>query len=238
MQENSSDTLRATAIHPAVLPAGYTLTNLLGGYLAATVGSKRTLGAGVLVWSAFTMLTPVAAATRGLPLLLATRFSMGAGEGTAYPCIQDVVKGWVPRDARSRALTLIYSGGQLGTILALLTAPIIIDRAGWPAVFVVYGSLGLIWAGAWQFVDETPPIQGEWQQPAAVSTVKNALSSSSSSSISTTTTISSSSSSGRGLAGPTPLPGLLELPWRSFLTNRPFIGVMIAHTAFGVGHYM
>jgi MFS family permease len=204
--------------------SGYTLTNLVGGYLAATVGSKRTLGAGVLVWSAFTMLTPAAAATSGLPLLLATRFSMGAGEGTAYPCIQDVVKGWVPRDARSRALTLIYSGGQLGTILALLTAPVIIDRAGWPAVFLVYGGLGFLWAGAWQFVDETPPLYGGRQQQAPSSAVKGAL--------------GDSSGSDESFTSPAPLPGLLELPWRSFLTNRAFIGVMAAHTAFGVGHYM
>lgn len=69
---------------------GYTLTNLVGGYLAATVGSKRTLGSGVVVWSAFTIATPAAAASGSLPLLMATRCIMGCGEGTAFPSIQQV----------------------------------------------------------------------------------------------------------------------------------------------------
>ena len=125
------------------------MTNLIGGYLAASIGSKRVLGTGVLVWSGFTMLTPAAAATRSMPLLLATRCLMGCGEGNAYPCIQDVVKRWVPRDSRSRATTLIYSGGQLGTILALLTAPAIIERLGWPAVFLVRAAAAAAWWGCW-----------------------------------------------------------------------------------------
>jgi hypothetical protein len=63
----------------------------------------------VVIWSLFTMTTPVAASAT-LPILLANRAMMGAGEGVTFPCVQKLVKGWVPADARSRALTLIYSG--------------------------------------------------------------------------------------------------------------------------------
>ena len=81
-----------------------TQLNLLGGYLAATAGSKRTLGGGVVVWSTFTVLTPASALSGSLPLLLGTRCLMGCGEGTAFPSIQQVIKGWVPPGSRSRAL--------------------------------------------------------------------------------------------------------------------------------------
>ena len=90
---------------------GYTLTNLLGGYLASTLSAKKVLGTGVVVWSIFTMTTP-AAAGAAMPVLLTNRALMGAGEGVTFPSVQNLVKGWVPPDARSRALTLIYSGGR------------------------------------------------------------------------------------------------------------------------------
>lgn len=105
---------------------GYTLTNLVGGYLASTWSAKQVLGAGVVLWSIFTITTPIAAAG-SLPLLLGNRALMGAGEGVTFPCVQNIVKFWCPGDVRSRALALIYSGGQLGTIVALVTAPLIIQ---------------------------------------------------------------------------------------------------------------
>lgn len=112
---------------------GYTITNLVGGYLASSLSAKQVLGWGVVLWSIFTITTPTAAAT-SLPVLLGNRAVMGAGEGVTFPCVQNIVKGWVPADTRTRALTLIYSGGQLGTIVALITAPLIINVSagqGW-----------------------------------------------------------------------------------------------------------
>jgi ACS family sodium-dependent inorganic phosphate cotransporter len=64
------------------------VTNLAGGWLAASFGPKRVLSRGVVVWSLFTMLTPLAAASRQLALLLAVRVLMGVGEGVAFPCMQ------------------------------------------------------------------------------------------------------------------------------------------------------
>jgi ACS family sodium-dependent inorganic phosphate cotransporter len=105
---------------------GYTLTNLVGGYLASSWSAKSVLGAGVVIWSIFTITTPIAAGTT-LPVLLGNRALMGGGEGVTFPCVQNIVKFWCPADVRSRALALIYSGGQLGTIVALVTAPLIIQ---------------------------------------------------------------------------------------------------------------
>jgi MFS family permease len=117
---------------------GYTLTNLVGGYLASSWSAKSVLGAGVVIWSIFTITTPMAASTT-LPVLLGNRALMGAGEGVTFPCVQNIVKFWCPADVRSRALALIYSGGQLGTIVALVTAPLIIQVCWWLHVVLTKG---------------------------------------------------------------------------------------------------
>ena len=62
-----------------------------GGYVATKYSSKVVLGAGVVLWSLFTVLTPTAA-EMGLMLvpLLVSRGIMGAGEGVAFPAISNL----------------------------------------------------------------------------------------------------------------------------------------------------
>lgn len=86
---------------------GYTLTNLLGGYLASSLSAKRVLGGGVVVWSLFTMTTPIAAAST-LPLLLANRAAMGAGEGVTFPCVQNIVKFWCVQGYTKRQRLFLF----------------------------------------------------------------------------------------------------------------------------------
>lgn len=66
--------------HRRAFSIGYTVTNLLGGFLAAQYGPKRVLKWGVFVWSVFTLLTPAAASAK-LWVLLLVRAAMGFGEG-------------------------------------------------------------------------------------------------------------------------------------------------------------
>ena len=62
-----------------------------GGYVATKYSSKVVLGAGVVLWSLFTVFTPTAA-EMGLMLvpLLVSRGIMGAGEGVAFPAISNL----------------------------------------------------------------------------------------------------------------------------------------------------
>jgi len=223
---------------------GYTVFNLVGGVLATQGRAKRVLGVGVVVWSAFTIATPAAAASPALPVLLATRALMGAGEGVTYPSVQALVRGWVPPDGRSRALTLTYAAAQLGTVVALLTAPVIISAYGWEAVFFVYGSLGFVWSALWwPLVADVPPALEEerrrereeqeedgrqWQREHDERRVGQRQ-----------------LGGGRGRPAPpspspapSPLATLVALPWGEFLASRPFWAILIAHAAFGVGHYV
>lgn len=59
--------------HCSAFNIGHCITNLVGGYLAATHSPTVVLSVGVIIWSIFTAATPLAAATRSLPVLLFTR---------------------------------------------------------------------------------------------------------------------------------------------------------------------
>lgn len=137
---------------------GYLATQVLGGWLADRFGGKVVLGAGVLLWSLFTILTPPAAMT-GLVVLFLTRVAMGIGEGVAFPSIYSLFSRWLPAQERSRAIALNMSGIPLGTILALVLTPWIVVRWGWETAFYAFGAVGFLWWIFWHLWGSASPDQ-------------------------------------------------------------------------------
>lgn len=136
--------------------AGYILLQVVGGWLGDKFGGKAVLGAGVLWWSLFTILTPPAA-TMGLAVLLATRVSMGMGEAVTFPSIYSLYSRWIPLAERSRAVAIANSGIPLGTVFALVVTPYIVQAYGWPWAFYSFGLVGVVWFVVWQrTVSATP----------------------------------------------------------------------------------
>lgn len=135
---------------------GYVLTQIPGGYLADKYGGKHVLAAGVIVWSAMTLLTPIAASTNIAVLLLA-RALLGVGEGVAMPAMNNIISKWVPEKERSRSLSLTYSGMYLGSVIGLWLCPTFIVSFGWQSVFYIFGALGFFWWFAWQFLTSSAP---------------------------------------------------------------------------------
>ena len=99
---------------------GYLLMMIPSGWLSNRYGGKIILGIAVLWWSAFTMLTPLAALI-SLPILIATRILMGMGEAAMFPSSYTLYGRWVPESERSRAVALLIGGIPLGTLFALTT---------------------------------------------------------------------------------------------------------------------
>lgn len=188
--------------------AGYMLTNLAGGYLANRYSAKGVLAAGVVLWSFFTLATPMAAAG-SLPELMAVRAIMGVGEGCAYPCVQNIVRDAVPLSARSRALAFIYSGHQLGTIASYVASPVLIATLGWESVFLAFGSLGFVWLLGWApLVNAESKAKEEQKQLSAAA------------------------------AGSVPAAEPLriqDIPWRKFAASKSFWAIVAAQVTVGIG---
>jgi MFS family permease len=155
-------------VHMRLVPAphvraacrGYLLTQVIGGIAADRLGGKVVLGLGVVWWSVATVLTPLAAKV-SLPVLLGMRALMGIGEGVAMPAMNNMLSRWVPASERSRSLALVYSGMYVGSMLGLGVSPGLIASHGWPSVFYIFGSLGVLWWAVWSFAASSTPSEAQ-----------------------------------------------------------------------------
>lgn len=191
--------------------AGYMLTNIFGGYLATRFCPKYVLAGGVILWSIFTLDTPTAASSDSLLTLLLVRGIMGIGEGVAYPSIQNIVRRSVPDNIRSRSLSFIYSGHQMGTIFSYLSSPSLMGLYGWQTVFWVFGSLGFVWLSAWIPLSQQSQQHAHAlsRQPRGANQVGDDVD--------------------MGLSGRDPI------PWKKIATSRSVWAIVGAQVTFGIG---
>ncbi len=150
---------------------GYLATQLLGGWLATHIGGRKLLAFGVIWWSAFTLVTPLAADV-SFAVLVAARVGMGLGEGVAFPSIYTLFGKWIPTHERARAAALNGSGMPLGTVVATLGTPWLVGAYGWPAVFYVFGLTGFVWLAYWLFFSSERPDDAPGIHPAELEHIR------------------------------------------------------------------
>jgi ACS family glucarate transporter-like MFS transporter len=93
-------------------------------------------------------------------LLLVVRFLFGAGEAGALPNAARVISQWFPPGKRGPPQALISTCAQIGGAAAPAVAAYFINlqSVGWRGAFVIFGSLGVVWAwffGRWFRDDPT-----------------------------------------------------------------------------------
>ncbi|XP_051157949.1 putative inorganic phosphate cotransporter isoform X5 [Leptopilina boulardi] len=133
---------------------GYVVTHLPGGMLAESFGGKYSLGLGILSTAIFTLVTPVAVEWKGSTALIVLRILMGLGEGTTFPALNAMLAQWTPPEERSKIGSMVFAGAQLGTVFATTLSGLILHYStmGWPAVFYVFGAIGILWFLIWIFI--------------------------------------------------------------------------------------
>ena len=82
---------------------------------------------------------------------------MGLGEGILFPCMHQIASAWYPIQERSRLVTLVASGSDLGTISALVISPAIMAASGWQRIFVTFGVFSFIWVVVYVFEGASRP---------------------------------------------------------------------------------
>jgi ACS family sodium-dependent inorganic phosphate cotransporter len=218
---------------------GYILCQLPGGYLSSRYGGRRVMPAGVGMWSLSTAAVPLLAST--VPGLCFSRAAVGLGEAVAPSAATDMVARIVPPEERSRAVSFVFGGLHVGSILGLLAAPALITHCGWESVFVVFGAAGLAWvlwfeqlmAGMEAADPEVAALLAQDRLSQGATSTAAAASTSTSSSSHAVEDHSSSGSHGGHAAGP--LTG--TLPWRAFLRSRAVQVLMYTHFCNNWFHY-
>ncbi|KAJ0638475.1 putative major facilitator superfamily, MFS transporter superfamily [Helianthus annuus] len=150
---------------------GYALSQLPGGWLSKIFGGREILQFGVLVWSLATALVPLVAGfmpglvlsrilvfdppvgnlkLRHCFLLLAQNdsyecYCVGIGEGVSPSAATDLIARLIPLEERSRAVSFVFGGLSVGSVLGLLLAPPLIESFGWESVFYMFGMFGIVW---------------------------------------------------------------------------------------------
>jgi ACS family sodium-dependent inorganic phosphate cotransporter len=141
-----SDTLKGFVLSSFFI--GYMLLQAPCGILASRIGGGRLLLFAVVWWSLCTVLTPLAAAA-SIPVLIAIRIAMGAGEAAMFPAAYDLFGRHIPTGERSRAVSLLLAGVPAGTVCALAASGVLLERFGWESLFYAFGATGLVWTMAW-----------------------------------------------------------------------------------------
>jgi len=124
----------------------YALFEIPTGWWGDRVGTRRVLTRIVCWWSSFTVLTGFAFS---YPSLLAVRFLFGAGEAGAWPNVARTFSRWFPRRERGTVQGIFFMGAHLMGGLTPLLATALLGIMDWRTMFLLFGSIGFIWALAW-----------------------------------------------------------------------------------------
>jgi EmrB/QacA subfamily drug resistance transporter len=114
---------------------------LLGGRLADAFGSRRTLLAGLAL---FTAASAAACLARAPGSLLAARAAAGLGGALAIPAALSLVAGAFPAGReRDRALGWMSVSIDAAMVAGALVGGLVVSLLGWPCVFLVVVPLGV-----------------------------------------------------------------------------------------------
>lgn len=150
----------------------YTVAYLFAGRVTDYLGTRVSMAVFVIWWSIADMLTSL---SRGLLSLGFFRFLLGVGEPGNYTAAPKAVSEWFAPKDRGLAIGIYTAGATLGAAIAPPLIAFLAASFHWRTVFLVTGSLGLIWVIPWLWLyrrpEEHPRVtQGELQYVRGTST--------------------------------------------------------------------
>ena len=199
----------------AAFSLGYLSGILPSGYAGTVSSPKAVMATGVAMWSLATMAAPTAAMS-SFNTLLFSRCLMGASESVTIPLIQTFISRFSPREQRTTHLALVFSGLNVGSILAFLVTPLILERFGWEGPFYGFGSLGFFWLAIWWAAAKDYPSAYEAARGGYEATAAAA-----------TSVVSEAEQGDQAV----------QIDWKAILRDKNVQAITAAHMASNVGLY-
>lgn len=132
----------------------YSVGQTVSGRLIDRIGTRKGLTITVIWYSIAAMLTSLAGGLRSFAFF---RFLLGAGESANWPAATKAVAEWFPKRERGWAVALFDSGSSIGGAIApVLVIGLYKYFGGWQPAFIIIGTLGFLWLGAWRMLYHPP----------------------------------------------------------------------------------
>src|ERR1041385_6922510 len=132
----------------------YSVGQTVAGRLIDRIGTRKGLTITVIWYSIAAILTSLAGGLRSFAFF---RFLLGAGESANWPAATKAVSEWFPKRERGWAVALFDSGSSIGGAIApLFVIGLYKYFGGWRPAFVITGTLGFLWLGAWRVLYHPP----------------------------------------------------------------------------------
>lgn len=133
----------------AAFNVGYTIMTLGGGIIVEIWGARKSWAAAAIAWSACTGLLSIC---RGYWDLFGLRVMLGITEGPCFPAMTRAITDWLPVTERARASAICLAAVPLASVLGAPLISHLIVNVGWRTMFVILGSLGIVWSFFWWFM--------------------------------------------------------------------------------------
>lgn len=127
---------------------GYMGMVFFGGALIDRFGSIKTWTLFAFLWSLTMAMMSLAS---GLFIFCFLRFLLGIFEAVHYPALAKTVADWMPHPWRSRCMALGLVGVPVSSLLGAPILTYLIESSGWRNMFLLMGSLGILWSIFWFF---------------------------------------------------------------------------------------
>jgi sugar phosphate permease len=148
----------------------YALAQVPAGWFSDRHGARAMLTLYIVAWSLFTGLMGL---TISFVLLVVFRLGCGVAQAGAYPTGASLLSRWMPFAARGLASSIVTVGGRVGAAAApVITAYLMVQLAGWRAVMLIYGAVGMVVAGAFWMGFRNRPKEHPACNPAEIALIE------------------------------------------------------------------
>ena len=132
----------------------FSITGVVGGFLADKVGTKKILALISSIW-AFVQFGTLF--MFNLPYLIVTRIILGAGEGPAYTVTMAAGAKWIPQKRLGIGFAAINLGATVGVALVMPFLAYLMATYGWRYGFIATGTMGIAWLTLWLLFGKEGP---------------------------------------------------------------------------------
>ncbi|XP_058803385.1 voltage-gated purine nucleotide uniporter SLC17A9 [Phymastichus coffea] len=129
---------------------GYTLTQVLGGYISDRIGGHRIMWIAAVGWGTSTFFLPdiiryFSKDDYSIQIIAFARVINGAFQGMHFPSMISLTSQRLTESERASFFSLVTSGSALGTLLTGVLGSYVLENYKWDTVFRVLGIISVAW---------------------------------------------------------------------------------------------